>query len=267
VVAKRGEELLVVSNCGNLGKIKVPRVERAVEAEAVYPLLRGEDVSRWRAEPSLHIVLAQDETAAASRALDEKTVRRRMPYLYDYFLCFERRLRQRSAYKKYLSNQPFYAVYNCGKHVFAPWKVVWKRISNALSAAVLGDPRHVPDNAVVLVPCHSEDEAHYICGLVNSAVAGYLVASFSVPGSGTWGSPKLMQYIPIARFDRENRGHRAVATLSRRAHLAASRGQDDAAAESEAEIDELSRRLWGLSRRELRAIQKSLRELGQKQVE
>ncbi len=51
---------LLIENLHDVGKIKVERVRCAVEPDLLYPLLRGRDVRRWHAEPSAHILLAQD---------------------------------------------------------------------------------------------------------------------------------------------------------------------------------------------------------------
>src|SRR5713226_2892455 len=51
---------LVVENLGDVGKIKLAPVQSTVEPDLVYPLLRGRDVGRWRAEPSCFIIAPQD---------------------------------------------------------------------------------------------------------------------------------------------------------------------------------------------------------------
>jgi len=260
-VAERPDGLVVVGNCGDIGKKEVESIQQAVEPDSVYPLLRGQDVSRWHAEPSVSIVLAQDETASSSRAISETSLRRSRPKTLDYFRYFKQQLRERSGYKKYLTDQPFYAVYNCGSYVFWPWKVVWMRISNCLDAAVLAGERNIPDNAVVLVPCQSAEEAHYICACINSSVAGYLVASFSVPGNGTWGSPKLLNYVPVATFDANEAAHKRLASLSAKAHKATEAGDFECLVEYQQELDHLTAELWGLSEAELKDIQDSLADL------
>jgi len=266
-VAQRPDGLVVVANCGDIGKKKVDSIEKAVECEAVYSLLRGQDVSRWRADPSLQILLAQDETADASRALDEETVRRQMPHLYEYFKHFEPELRERSGYKKYLSDQPFYAVYNCGKHVFAPWKVAWRYIATDMTCAVVGPNRDgalsqavVPDCKLMLIPCQCQDEAHFVCGVLNSAPSAYIVKSY---GISTQLAPHILKRIPLPRYSEKSDLHKAIAKLSRSAHKRALCKDDDAVAQCEAEIDELTAELWRLSKQELRGIRQSLRDLAE----
>ena len=51
---------LLIENLHDVGKKKVEHVQATIEPELVYPLLRGRDVQRWKAEPSAYIILAQD---------------------------------------------------------------------------------------------------------------------------------------------------------------------------------------------------------------
>ncbi|RLG70118.1 MAG: SAM-dependent DNA methyltransferase, partial [Methanobacteriota archaeon] len=55
IVAKRPDGLVVVSNITEGAKKKVESVQAVLEPDLLYPLLRGRDVQRWKAEPSAYI--------------------------------------------------------------------------------------------------------------------------------------------------------------------------------------------------------------------
>ena len=52
--------LLFVENLHDIGKKPVKHCKITIEDEFVFPLLRGEDVHRWNAKPSLKIIVPQD---------------------------------------------------------------------------------------------------------------------------------------------------------------------------------------------------------------
>ena len=160
-----------------------------------------------------------------------------------------------------MSDQPFYAVYNCGHHVFAPWKVVWREQAAFLTSVVIGpqdDKPIVPDHKLMLVPCSSPEESHFVCAVLSGCVAAYIVASYAVQTSTT---THVLNYVPVPKFDRKNALHIQLANASKQAHAAAGREDRAAVKECEAQIDDLAAELWGLSKAESKDIQDSLEDL------
>jgi hypothetical protein len=75
--AKAG--LSLVRNMGDAGRIhKFEVIERSVESQFIFPLLRGRDVSPWIATPSCRILCAQSESDF-SHATSEATLKRLAP--------------------------------------------------------------------------------------------------------------------------------------------------------------------------------------------
>jgi hypothetical protein len=98
-VLERPDGLVVVRNLVEGAKIKVDEVTEPIEPDLLYPLLRGRDVQRWRAEPSALILMVQDPVKR--RGIDEKELQMRCPRTYGYLKRFEPVLRQRAAFKRY----------------------------------------------------------------------------------------------------------------------------------------------------------------------
>lgn len=247
---------VLIENLHNVGKIKVEKVQCAIEPDLIYPLLRGRDVCRWRAEPSAHIILAQDPKTRAG--IPESEMRRRCPKTFAYLKRFEKELRERAGYRKYFDpTDPFYTMYNVGPYTISRHKVLWKHtgVQHFMRACVVA-ARSIPDQKVILVNAKNKHEAHFVCALVNSVPAFGVIKSYIALDA----SPHVLDHVSIPAFDRNNHGHRTLADLSERAHEAAAKGKATEVSEIETKIDDAAANLWGLSPRELASIQRALRE-------
>ncbi len=270
VVLKRPDGLIVVRNLTEGAKIQVDEVTEPLEPDLLYPLLRGRDVQRWRAEPSALILLTH-EPGMRLKAIPESEMQTRYPRTYGYLKRVEKVLRSSAVFRRYFTRKergvlvetgPFYSMFNIGDYTFAGWKVVWREIASELTASVSGCEESkpiVPDHKLVLIPCSNSTEAHFICALLNSSIVRFAALGYTVQ---TQFAPHLLNYIRIPRYDPSHRVHGRLAELSQAAHAAAAAGEQNRLGEIEAEIDRQAARLWGLSEAELREIQTSLAELG-----
>jgi len=257
---------VLVRNIIGRAKRSVDLVEHVVEPELLYPLLRWADVARYAARPSAHLLLVQD--IATRRGIEEAAMRARYPKTYAYLKRFAPTLTRRAAYKRYQGGTAFYSMYNVGKYTVAPVKVVWRRMDRRINAAVLeelDDPllgvrAVIPQETCVLVAAESRDEAHYLCAVLNGSVVSFLVASHSVRGGKGFGTPSMLDFVPLRRFEPNNPLHAELSASSRRAHQAARRGDD--LSEIQHEIDRLAGDLWGLDQGELDVVRRALVEDG-----
>jgi len=276
IIDRRPDGLVLVRNLTQGAKVKVPEVVEAVEPDLLYPLLRGRDVQRWKAQPSACILMVQDPEKR--RGYSEEWLQENYPRTYGYLKRFEEVLRKRAAFKRYFTRKdknnrivetgPFYSMFDVGPYTFAPWKVVWTRVANDITAAVVGhanvagEPKPVvPIETATLVDFTDFTEAHYFCAVVNSCPWRLVIVSTAVHGTGGFGSPNVLEKARIPRFDPGNPVHIRLAELSKEAHAAAARGDAQGLRAIEAEIDQQAAKVWGLSAAELRAVQESLMEL------
>lgn len=274
ILAKRPDGLVVVRNVTEEAKREVEGITTDLEPDLLYPLLRGRDVRRWYARPSLHILMVQDPQTR--RGIDEQVLQQRYPRTWAYLKRFEAVLRERSGFQRYFTRKdkngrvvetgPFYSMFNVGDYTFAPWKVVWREVSSSFEPAVAGphDGRvTVPAHTIVLVPCETAEEAHFICGLLASSLYRLAINSYFVLHP----SPHVMNNVNVPRFDPEDKEHLRISNLSRRAHeLAPAAYNGDKAARAELrrveeEIDRAAAQLWDLTEEELAEIRRSLEEL------
>ncbi len=238
-----------------------------IETELLYPLLRGRDVNRWSATPSLHILVAQDPQTRMG--YKEEWLRDVAPLTYQWLAQFQKELLERAAFKKYFGNKQaaeFWTMYNIGSYTFAPFKVVWSEIAHTLKAAVVGsvEDEHLgkrivmPDHTVVFIPARDENEAHYVCALLNSTPAQLAATAYIVLHP----DPHILTRIALPKFDPHSETHKALAAASKAAHKAAAKGKTEQVMEAEEKIDCLAARVWNLTDEEMQDIKDSLRDLG-----
>ena len=242
----------LVENLTEAGRTEIKRKRSTIEPDLVYPLLRGRDAKRWRAGPSASIVLTNVPETRAGVPLAK--MKRDYPQTFSYLKSFEKKLRDRSGFKKYLQRtEPFYAVYNVGSYTVAEWKVVWREQSSTFQAVVVGPTPEgevvIPDHKLMLVECEQgEREANYLAALLNSTPAKLLVGSYVISTST---STHVLENLRISRFDKKSELHKRLANLGTRAHKAAASGKPALLKRIEAEIDQAAAALWKISPAEL----------------
>jgi hypothetical protein len=248
-VQGRGADGVRIRNLIGKAKKSVDQVEMEIEPDLLYPLVRWCDVDRWSARPSAHLLLAQDPQTR--NGLEEARLRRDYPRTFAYLQRFESLLTSRAAYRRYQDRQPFYSMYNVGPYTLAAAKVIWRRMDRKIRAAVvetIDDPQLglrpvIPQETCVLIACATGDEAHYLCALLNSSLVHDLVSSHSVAGGKGFGTPSILDYVPLKRFDPGDPRHHELAGLSRRMHAMAPMKTPDA--RELGEIDRLTGKVLG----------------------
>jgi len=260
--------LLLVENLHDVGKTKVKRVQGLVEPDVVYPLLRGRDVGRWRADSSAYILVVQDPVKRTG--YDESWLKVTYPHTYAYLKEFEQVLRSErrsQVVRDLMEKGAFYSMYAVAEYTFAPYKVVWPWIATRIRAAVDSQKNGqavVPEHNASFVPFTKESEAHCFCALLSSAPADMVIRARTPGGGGGLASPSILQNLAIPRFDPSNALHESLSALSERAHALAAQGKDGEAElrRVEAEIDRLAAQLWGITDEELEEIRRALADLG-----
>jgi hypothetical protein len=262
-VSDRKDSLLLVSNLHDSGKIKVRNVNMAIERDFLFPLLRGRDVGRWRATPSCRVIVPQDPSDPA-KGFPVATMQAQCPKTYAYLKTFEEQLRGRSGFKQFFNpdTAPFYSIYNVGPYTFQPHKVVWREQASFLTAAVasVGEEEKpiVPDHKLMLCPGKTKEEVHYLCALLNSHPAQFIVKSYSLETSI---STHVFNHLRILKFDAKEDRHCALAVNSNALHEATAAGDTAKVQVLEAENLELAAAYWGLEKSEISDIRASLEEL------
>ena len=235
-------------------------MQAAIEPNFVYPLLRGRDVQRWKAEPSAYILLPNRTDKLAG--IPEAEMKSKYPKTYAYLKRFEKQLRQRSGYRKFFkSTDPYWTMYDVGPYTLAPWKVVWPgEVAPSLRASVVNVYLNKPivcDQTNYFVECSDETSSHFLCALLNSAVIRCYYKAVAYKHT----SMHFIRDLSIPNFDSNDSTHKTLADLSQRCHEAAAKGLTDTVAQLEEEADKAAAKLWSITDDELMAIQEALKEM------
>ena len=155
-ILQRAGEYLTIQNLSTIGRTKdIEQIQARVESRLVYPLIRGEDVFRWNAAPSLHVIIPQDKITR--EGIPEEEMRRKNRLTYSYLAKFKSQLSNRAGYVKYFKDKgsPFYSIYNVSHETFSPHKVVWRDMGIGMQAAVVSRSEEnapIPEHHVMFIP-------------------------------------------------------------------------------------------------------------------
>jgi hypothetical protein len=191
---------------------------------------------------------------------------------YQYFQEFEDDLikkRKTHAVQEVIAEGgPFYSMFGVGPYTISRYKVCWPELADNLCVSVVGPVESkncrnrvvIPDHTVCFIPFESHESAHYCSAVLNSSVAGTIVAGYITMHP----SPHILENIRLSKFDRGNEQHQRLSALSKSAHKWAKQPSEEArrrTTEIEAEIDRVAARIWGITDGELKDIQLSLADL------
>jgi hypothetical protein len=206
-----------VTNDPNAGrKERLPQLRRRVEAEHVFPLMRGRGLRPFHAvpDPDFKVIVPQRGMHG------DPNLPTNSPRTYQFLGEFEAWLRQRGSYRRYQAKQPFWSTWSTGPYTFSQYKVLWKEMSGSHFCAayigpfndpVLGRKIVVPDHKLYFVPVTTLKEARYLTGILNApaitdAIAGY-AAQLSLGTS-------VIENLTIPQFDRNDHRHTEIARIA-----------------------------------------------------
>jgi hypothetical protein len=262
------KEYIILQNKVEVGKKEYKQIIEPVEKYLIYPLLRGRDVSKWYAKPIEYLLVPHDPKTG--KIFKKHSLKLEFPKAYSYFMAFEKELEARKHYARSIKGEfPFYTLFQVNKSTFAPYKVVWKYVAGKISgkgefsSVVMGPTEDnwlggkvvIPNEKCIIVPFDNEDEAHYVCAVLNSSVAQLIVMSYTIE---TQISTHVLKHVHVPRFGPTNPVHIQLSDLSKRAHELAKAGKDEELNEVEREINQIVARLYGISNKGLKEIEKTI---------
>ncbi len=240
---------VLVQNVLERAKRLVPQVSVRIEPDLLHPYVAGTSIARWRAWPA-GVYLLTHSAATGMKPISRHTMQTKYPLTYSYLKHFQKQLEGRSLHKRWGGDNEFYAMYDIGPYTFAPWKVAWKRTTRNFEACVLGslpiaecgvERMAIPNGKVMIIPFQDEDEAHFVCALLNSAIArSEINASISSEAHRD-----IINVVSIPPFSAKDPLHRRLTSLSRKAHAKAASGNELTTVELE--VDRTAAELWGIS--------------------
>lgn len=209
-------------------KYKVPQSIELLETEYLHPLVKGIDITPFHVNISgLIVPFPYDErNTRLPIALEE--LARKAPNLAAFYQRFKDLILAQTSYNERIIGKSgeFYALARVGAYSFAKHYVVF-RDNTKWGAAVISDIdtewggiRHPLFQNHCVSICEdvdgnyiSEDEAHFICGIMNAPIA----FEYVLKSSDSRSFP-IRPRIFIPKYDSSNLSHRRIVELSKTAH-------------------------------------------------
>jgi hypothetical protein len=119
----------------------------------------------------------------------------------------------------------------------------------------------LPEHVHVLIAVRSHREALYASAAMNSTPFRAGAIGYSQVGGKSFGTPHLLRYLRLPRYDATSKLHQELVSASDAAHSACKAGSSEGVAVVEAEIDRLAAHLWGIAEGELAELQAYLADL------
>jgi len=248
----------LIENIFDGGRRAIPKREGQVADEYLYPVCRGKDISKWLVKTEMLILMLQDPE---TRVGIEESVLKRHHITWNFVSEFKKELQSRKS--SMLPKHPFYSVYGVDRNSFAPFKVVWGRVGVSVAAAVVGKESSYVGRKVVLpfeammIPFEEEEEAHYVCGCLNSAPAQLIVVGSIVLHPDT----HVMRRVNIPKFNRKDATHVRIASLAKEAHEVMKKEQTNNLSNVESELARMAGKLWGIAALDVDAIERCLSQI------
>jgi hypothetical protein len=258
----RPDNIIVIENLHDRGKWKIKSVSTAIEPDLIFPAITSGDIITFGVKSSFYLLIAQDPKKR--RGYDEEYLTTRYPLTYAYLKQFENILLKRAAYKKYFYKEikekgevirkeptaPFYSQFDISEATFAKHRVTWKQMGTKLVAVVLsgiktdfGTKPMISTHTTAFFASDTNEEAHYLCAILNSEIVNNFIKSFSAAGRG-FGTPSVMENIAIPKFKPNNRIHKKLVELSEKAHALVKKSND--IQDIQDEINLHVKKLWNI---------------------
>ncbi len=138
-----------------------------MESTYLYPLLKSSDIANGRLVPARHVLVTQANTSD-----DTNQIRSIAPKTWTYLIDHAEALDQRRSI--IYTKRPRFSIFGIGDYTFSPWKVAVSGLYKNCHFEVIGKHRGKPillDDTCYFVPCASEDEAEFVCELLNSDIS------------------------------------------------------------------------------------------------
>jgi len=137
-----------------------------LESTCLFPFLKSSDIANGRIKPDKYVLVTQRKP---SDNTDE--IRLVAPKTWTYLNAHAEYLDRRRSiiYQK----RARFSVFGIGDYAFSPWKVAISGLYKNCRFVVVGEHEDKPillDDTCYFIPCQSENEARFVCDLLNSDV-------------------------------------------------------------------------------------------------
>ena len=214
----------IIIKPSNSGHKKVKESQYEIEADKVFPCLKAKHIKKWKITGHEFVIVPQKKYTENNEAV----LKRETPLLYKYLVTHKKLLLERKS--MHISKEPFYSTFGVGCYTFSEYKVFFNAMGSLSQSFVvgskvrskfLGNKLLIPHNNINCISLNSEDDAYYVCGILNSKWVADYVRSRIGKSKYPW-STKMMERIPVPLFDRADKVKKKICDVSRQIHNLAS---------------------------------------------
>jgi len=234
-------DFVQIKNCE--GKIK------DVETTRLYPLVMSRHVKKWKLGDNVgkkytYCIIPQSHPGERN----ETQLKKECPKTWEWLNGFKEQLLARKS--KSFAKDPFYSIFGLGDWD-SKYKVIWKSMGfypdfvvvSSVKDKNIGKKTFVAEHVQYFIPTENEDEAHYICAVLNSAIVRKNLRALSSGGkSGLSG--EIVKKIRVEKFSPKNPIHRRLSILSKKAHELANIDDSQNLRKVQNKIDILAEKLY-----------------------
>ena len=200
--------------------IDLESIEGVVEEQFLRPLYSGESLLPYRTSEPLLAVIPQD----ARRLLSTEEQLAVFPGLADWWRkCVRIWNQYRTTERLTLFEQLDYMGKLSAQFPMPPLRIVYNSSGMHLAASKLTDPRGIVNNKLYWCSVSSEDEADYLCAVLNSPVTTEFVRPLMSYGKDERDVHKHVWKLPIPEYDGDRETLRRLSELGRIASVVAAR--------------------------------------------
>lgn len=211
-------------------KFKVPEDHHYFEKSMLVPLIKGVSIKKFQTpESDLLVPFAYDPTYSKQVAIPLSELRRKAPHTAKYFEKNKEIFESQNEYSNKLingDNIPYYSLARVGAYTFAENYVAFRDNSKWGACVVTKiktpwgeEKRPIFQNHAVTISQNKDgkyitnDEAHYICAIMNSSI----VEEYMLNSSDSRSFP-IRPRFNIPQYNPSNDNHIKLAVISKKAH-------------------------------------------------
>jgi hypothetical protein len=210
-------------------KYKIPQEPVELETKYLFPLVKSTDIERFNHDYSGFIVPFPYKLTNHKCPVNRRILAKESTRLLDYYLKHEGVIKQQTDYSDRLRGKnagEFYGLARVGRYSFAKYHVAFRDNTTWVASVVslIKTPwgkvknQMFQNHAVSICETQNgdfiaEDEAHYICAILNAPV----VERYIIQSSDSR-SFKIRPPVKIPKFDKTKSNHLKLSKLSKKAH-------------------------------------------------
>lgn len=199
-----------------------------IEDKFIFPLISGRNIDKYGIINYTYVLMPHENKKGVHNAISEDELKTKYTATYEWLVYFRKVLletRKRNSKFFDVTRDPFYFLDNVGQYTFSSWKVVWREQNKRMIACVISTKQEnplkgkliIPDSKVLFCPLENEDEAHYLCAILNSKPITDLIEGYTLELQR---GIDILENIRIPKFDPKIKLHSVLSSLSLKAHEA-----------------------------------------------